>query len=99
MHFEELWEKSEKFCSTQEDQSLSDLFDEILLKITLYKKFDERKDEGVPEEILQVKNHTFGEILLSLSAISLKENINVYEALSIALKHRNIKSYTEKYNT
>lgn len=88
MHFEELWEQCEKFY--QESKLIADsqsLLEELDLKLNLYKAIDSKKD--IPEEERQkVKSRVLGEILLTLTGLSLKDNVNVYEALSIALQYR-----------
>lgn len=97
LHFEELWEKSEKFH--QEDgneKKTSELIDELVMKLNLYKAIDSR--EEIPESERQnIKSRTLGEILLTLTNLSLKDNINVYEALSIALQYRSIEYYSSKH--
>ena len=95
-HFEELWEECEKF---QKDATAKNdvqhIIDELMLKINLYKAFDTKQE--IPEEDRQkVKSRTLGEILLTLTALSLKDNINVYEALNIALQYRSVDFYVKK---
>lgn len=94
LHFEELWEKCEEFHKKEGDISPS--FDELLLKINLYKVID-LKSEIPEEERQKIKSRTFGEILLNLTELSLKDNINVFEALSVALQYRTIENYSQKY--
>lgn len=96
-HFEDLWEKCEAFqkeaSSTDNVQSI---IDELMLKINLYKVIDSKTE--IPEEDRQkVKSRTLGEILLTLTALSLKDNINVYETLNIALQYRSIDFFNKKY--
>lgn len=96
IHFEELWEKCE-----QHHQSLGNnvevptIIDELAMKINLYKLID-GKIELSEEERQKVKSRTMGEILLTLTNLSLKDNINVFEALSIAQQHRSIDSSIPK---
>ncbi len=89
IHFEELWEKCENFYK---DSNLitdaKNLMEELTLKINLYKAMDSKKDEIPEEEQQKAKSRLLGEILLTLTGLSFKENINVYEALSIALQYR-----------
>ena len=96
-HFEELWEKCEDF---QKEASINDnvqsIIDELLLKINLYKVIDAKTE--IPEEDRQkVKSRTLGEILLTLTGLSLKDNINVYEALNIALQYRSVDFFNKKH--
>ena len=93
-HFEELWEQCENF---QKDgaahNDVQHIIDEMMLKINLYKAIDAKTE--IPEEDRQkLKSRTLGEILLTLTSLSLKDNINVYEALNIALQYRSVDFYT-----
>ena len=96
-HFEDLWEKSEQlYQDTGAQDKVSALVDELMMKLNLYKLIDEK--QGVPpEELQKVKSRTYGEILLTLTNLSLKDGINVFEALATAYKYRAIKHYTEKH--
>lgn len=98
MHFEELWEKCENFHKDNTaDETVSDILNEFLMKLNLFASIS-AKSEISSEDIEKAKSRLFGEILLSLTAISLKENINVYDALQIALTQRSISHYSEKYS-
>jgi divalent metal cation (Fe/Co/Zn/Cd) transporter len=89
IHFEELWEQCEQLhLKSGGNESISTIMDELSMKINLYKMIDSKTE--VPKEDRQnIKSRTLGEILLTLTHLSLKENINVFEALSIAAQHRN----------
>jgi hypothetical protein len=68
------------------------------MKLSLYKRLAENKE--IPDEELQkVKSRTLGDILLTLTHLSLTENIDVYEALSVAFKYRSVGHYANKYQT
>lgn len=97
IHFEELWEKSEGFFKEAGgDATVQSIADELALKINLYKSIDTKSD--IPEEDRQkVKSRVLGEILLTLTHLSLKDNINVYESLTVALQYRNIEYYIKKH--
>lgn len=83
MHFEELWEKSEKFYKSNDD-TIDNILNELILKIDLLKVI-ESKSELLKEEKEKAVSRLFGEILLSLTNLSLKENVDVFEALKSAL--------------
>ena len=85
-HFEELWEKCEQFYkdSAKEDTNTS-IIDELIMKLNLYKAIDS-KTEIPEEEKSKIKSLAMGEILLSLTHLSLRDNINVFKSLSVALK-------------
>jgi len=86
VHFEHLWEESEKLHA-HDNSSISSVIEELLMKVNLYKIIEERTD--IPDEERQkVKSRTLGEILLSLTHLSVKDNINVFQALKVANQHR-----------
>jgi hypothetical protein len=86
--FEELWNKSEEFQkNASKDTTTQNIIEELLLKLNLYKAID-LKTEIPEEERQKIKSRTLGEILLTFTCLSLKDNINVYEALSVALQYR-----------
>ena len=97
LHFEDLWEKCEQlhedFIERDEVQTI---INELLMKLNLYKAFDE-KAEISKEEMEKVKSRTFGEILLTLTNLSLKDRINVFDALGTAYKYRAVQHYSEKH--
>jgi len=89
LSFEELWNECEKLHSNNVD--LNSVLDELILKVNLYKFIDEK--EILNEEKQKAKAHIIGELLLSLSKISVKDNINIYESLIntfIAMKNINL---------
>lgn len=92
-HFEELWVKCEDF---QKDavgnNTIQNMLEELSLKANLYKAIDTKTE--IPEEDRQkVKSRLLGEILLTLTGLSLKDNINVYDSLNIALQYRSLSHY------
>ena len=96
--FEALWNKCEELHKDVVSQeSGSGIIDELSLKINLYKALDQKE---IPEKEREtIKSRTMGEILLTLTKLSMKDNINVYEALSIAMQYRSIETYSKKYST
>ncbi len=96
LHFEDLWEKCESFHKefSSQDQ-LESIIQELELKTSLYSMLS---NKALPEEEKnKIKIRTFGEMLLTLTNLSLKDNINVYEALSMALQYREIDKFSQKY--
>lgn len=85
IHFEELWEKCEQLHHN--DGNSMPAIDELIMKLNLYKAIV-MQTEIPKEEFEQMKSRTMGEILLVITKISLVDNINVFEALSIAQQHR-----------
>lgn len=92
-HFEQLWEDGENL-HTNDDSSTSTILDELSMKINLYKIIDSKIE--IPEEERQkIKSRTMGEILLTLTNLSLKDNINVFEALKTANQFRSAENYAK----
>lgn len=89
-HFEDLWEKSENFQKEMvitNNSTIQNIIEELILKINLYRIIDSKK-EILEEERQTIKSRILGEILLTITALSLKDNINVYESLNSALQAR-----------
>ena len=99
LHFEELWEKCEQFQQeTAASRDVQSVLEELILKINLYKAIDAK--EEIPETDRQkIKSRTLGEILLTLTTLSMKDNVNVYEALNIALQYRSLEHFNVKMSS
>ncbi|CAB4197015.1 hypothetical protein UFOVP1290_535 [uncultured Caudovirales phage] len=99
MHFEELWEQGEKInengCT---ECSASSIINELLIKIELYKNIDSKSDIDL-KDIREMKSKIFGEILLTLTHLSLKDDINVFTSLHDAIKIRSISFFSSKYKS
>lgn len=98
IHFEDLWEKCENYHKDNNiDNSINFIFDSLTLKLELLKSLTQK--ENLPaEELMQAKKIILGEILFTLTNLSLKENINVFDALNSALYQNSIQNYTVKYS-
>lgn len=97
MHFEQLWEKCENFHKENSaDNTTSFILDNLLLKVGLVKSVLE-KNNLPAEELQQAKKLILGEVLFTLTNLSLKEDVNVFEALQIALQNNNIEFLSKKY--
>lgn len=95
IHFEELWTKCEELHQGIENEPIQSILDELSMKINLYKALCEKE---LPEkESAEIKSRTMGEILLTFTKLSMKDNIDVYSALSIAMQYRSIEEYSKKY--
>lgn len=96
IHFEDLWEKCEQLhqSSIAEDLS-STIIDELMMKINLYKMIDSKTEVGENERN-EAKQRTMGEILLTITKLSLKDNINVFEALSISQQYKQAENSYKK---
>jgi hypothetical protein len=96
MHFEELWEKCEGLHkASNSDISTEALMESLIMKIKLYKIIDS-KTELSEEDRKNAKSRTLGEILMTLTHVSLRDNINVFEALGVALQYSTVNSYQQK---
>ena len=72
-HFEDLWE----FCENHykfNDAIYKEVLNELLMKVNLYKTISTQSISE--EELNKAKAFIFGEILLSLTILSKKDNIN-----------------------
>ena len=96
VHFEILWEQCENFQKDgTANSTIQQVIDELGMKINLYKAIDTKTE--IPDVDRQkVKSRLLGEILLTITAMSLKDNINVYEALNMALQYRSVEHYVVK---
>jgi hypothetical protein len=89
--FDDLWNACEELHKqSNPDAPISTLLSELSLKTSLYKTIA-AKTEMSEEECQKAKSRILGEILLTLTHISLKDNINVFESLSEAWQFRNQK--------
>lgn len=95
-HFENLWEDAEKcYLETNNSTSPDSILDELSYKITFYKSV--HQGNITEEEKQKIKSHLFGEILMTLTQLSLKDNINSYKALQSAIYYKNIDNLDKKY--
>jgi hypothetical protein len=96
-HFEDLWTKCEEFQKeAAAPRDISAMAEELIMKVNLYKSITDKTK--IPDEDLQnMRTRVLGEILLTLTALSLKDNVNVFEALTLALQHRTINHLNEKH--
>lgn len=98
MHFEHLWEQAENTFQMK-TFSLEEVINNLLLKINLYHSFVEKMNNDVSdEEVSKIKTHLMGEILLTLTQLSYKENINVFQALKMSLDFNNVNLLNDKWN-
>ena len=94
--FNELWENAEKALKEETNLSSSeDLVKEIIAKFKLYSLVS---NSGFAEEdCSRLRSHAFGKILLAITQLSFKDNVNVYAALKIALDEAKLNSFEAKY--
>ena len=89
-HFEEVWEACEQFAASQtgfSDSGPETLIREISLKVGIYQSCL-NQPELKKEEFEKIKSHLLGEILFSMAALSMKENINTFSGLLDTLQYK-----------
>jgi hypothetical protein len=80
-HFEDVWGLCEELHikeGSKEMRSSSSLIDELNLKLQLYKAYLGR---DLKDQEQKVKEALIGELLFTLTALSLHEDINVFKSL------------------
>ena len=91
-----MWEQCENFHKNNiAETSIPQLIEELVLKVNLYKTIDSQADM-LGTELEKIKSRILGEILLTITGLSLKGNINVYESLAMALQTRSLAGYGKK---
>ena len=97
MSFSELWEEAETVMQDEVSVSSSEeLVKEAEGKLRIYNLIN--RNSSMPEEDQRrLKSHTFGKIMLVLTQLSAKDNINVYAALKTALDETKIGLLESKY--
>jgi hypothetical protein len=80
LSFEDLWEKSEDMASKiHKTSTLTDIINQIS---NLLNNYDKICSSDISQEVMSsLKKRYVGEILFLISAISHKDNINIYEVL------------------
>lgn len=96
MHFENLWEDAEKTLSDETNiSSQEELIKEIEAKLTVYNLLCKA---SMPEQdLFRLKTHTLGKIILAITQLSAKDNINVFAALKVSLDEAKISVLENKY--
>jgi len=90
MHFEDLWCQAEELHKEAgKEDSISSIVEELIMKLNLYRLVDERPEISDGERQI-IKSRTLGEILLTITNLSYKDNIDVFEALSTAYTYHNL---------
>lgn len=99
IHFENLWDKAEELQSEANQlNDTSSLINELILKSKLYQSINSNSSHMTEEDLQKIKLRALGEVLLVLTGISQKDNIDVYKALQEALQFKSIEFYDQKYN-
>lgn len=100
-HFENLWEEAEKLLKQDTDiSSCHELLKEAIGKLSALDALNtlSQKEESMsPEDAIKLKTNIMGKLILVLTQISAKDNINVYAALKAALDDKKITIFEAKY--
>ena len=84
--FEELWELCEEYHNHSSNE-VESVIEELILKCNLYKTINQF--EEIPaDEKEKMKLSAIGEILFTLTNISLIDKLNVFKALYLSLNSR-----------
>lgn len=86
--FEDLWVACEESCKDLTlDEKVISILDELQAKLNLYKVIEFKKE--IPKTELKImKERVLGEMLFTITKLSFKDNINVFQALLIALNNK-----------
>lgn len=98
--FNELWEEAEKLLEAETQiSSVDDLLKEAVGKFSALDMLNTLSSkESMPiEDVLRLKTNAMGKLLLVLTQISAKDNLNVYAALRGAIDDKKISLFEEKY--
>lgn len=96
-HFEDLWNAAEALITTEAmERSVASLIMELNAKFNLYSAIDVN-DQVPQEECDKLKARLFGKFMLTLTQLSLKDNINVFEVMKQAYDEAQISQLEAKY--
>lgn len=96
-HFENLWNAAEALMTTEAtERSIASLIMELNAKFNLYNAIDSN-DQLPQEECDKLKARLFGKLMLTLTQLSLKDNINVFEVMKQAYDEAQISQLEAKY--
>ncbi len=98
MHFEQLWEQAENTFQL-DNKSTEEILNNLQLKIDLYRSVFSKINSAPKEEAEKMKAHLMGEIILTLTNLSYKENINVFHALKVSLEFAKIDNLQQIYQS
>lgn len=82
-HFEELWVEAENIKDTN---SSEEVLKQLELKFALFRAILMKKDSLSINDYNESVERLFGEVLFSLSQLSMIENVNVFSALDKSMK-------------
>ena len=84
--FEDLWNDAETTMAPETQQcSLQEIIKELEAKLSIFNTVSQNTSMK-EEDRLALKARVFGKIMIVLTKLTLKDNINVYSVLQTALK-------------
>lgn len=90
--FEKLWSNCEDYHKDSSESTSQEPINEILMKFAVYQNVCNK--EIPEEEKLKLKKRLMGEILFSLSKLSLIDNINIFTSLEEVFQYKAIEFYS-----
>lgn len=95
--FDQIWEEGESLFQGESTEDLESVLKSLEMKINLFRILSSKKE--IPEEDLKsMKFKIIGEILLTMTNLSLIENINVHHALKESIQIRSIEQLASQNN-
>lgn len=86
-HFEDVWEDAEKLFDANK-LNVDSILNELQAKISLYRLLGAGSFD--PAELASAQASMIGKMLMTLTSLSLKENVNAYTALQQAIEERRL---------
>jgi hypothetical protein len=82
-HFEQVWEESEKLFDADK-LNVESILNELQAKVSLYRLLGTGSFEA--QDLGRTKTLLIGKIIMTLTKLSLKDNLNTFEALQVAIE-------------
>jgi len=99
-HFEDLWNEAEQLLA--ENTKVSRLEElgregEVKMRLLGFVRQLQYEDHRSDEEVKSLMTRTMGKLLLTLTQISMKENIDVFAALKDAVEAEKVYIFEKRY--
>ena len=86
-HFEDVWEDAEKLFDANK-LNVDSILNELQAKISLYRLLGAGSFD--PADLASAQASMNGKMLMTLASLSLKENVNVFTSLQMAINERRL---------
>jgi hypothetical protein len=98
-HFEDVWVQSEQlFSDTIGNVKVGQIIMEMQAKLSVYKTISEQ-DKLDPADLAKAKERLLGNIIMSLTKLSLKDNIDVFPALKGAIAEKKMTQIESSFHS